>query len=79
MWFLFGFLSISIFICVEFWRRHLSRWSPENTISGLQYKHDRYKNKVTWISIGIVCDNRASFSLKRQSWLDNFFKRIGIS
>ncbi|RYY02939.1 MAG: hypothetical protein EOO53_09620 [Gammaproteobacteria bacterium] len=79
MWFLFGFLTISICICVEFWRRHLSRWAPENTIEGLQYKHDSYKGKVTWVSLGIVCDKHASFSLKRQSWLDNLFKRMGVS
>lgn len=79
MWFLFGFLTISICICAEFWRRHLSRWSPENISSGLQYKHYRHKSKTTWLYLGIACHKHASFSLKRQSWLDNFFKRMGVS
>jgi hypothetical protein len=38
MWFLFGFLTLAICIFVEFWSRHLSRWSPEGSASGLQYK-----------------------------------------
>lgn len=79
MWFLFGFLTISICICVEFWRRHLSRWSPENISSGLQYKHSRNKSKITSVHLGIACHKLASFSLKRQSGLDNFFKRMGVS
>lgn len=79
MWFLFGFLTISICICVEFWRRHLSRWSPEGVTSGLQYKHEHHKGKVTWVYLGVVCPPRPDFSLKRQSWLDNLFKRMGVS
>lgn len=79
MWFLFGFLTISICICVEFWRRHLSRWSPEGVTSGVQYKHYRHKGKVTWVYLGVVCSPRPSFSLKQQSWLDNLFKRMGVS
>lgn len=79
MWFLFGFLTISICIGVEFWRRHLSRWSPQGTALGLQYKHYRNKGKTTGLYLGIACHQHANFSLKRQSRLDNFFKRMGIS
>ncbi|MEN0038927.1 MAG: hypothetical protein AAGC78_17750 [Cellvibrio sp.] len=79
MWFLFGFLTISICICIEFWRRHLSRWSPEGTTAGLQYKHYRYKNKLTWVYLGVTCHPKANFTLKRQSRLDSFFKRIGVA
>ena len=79
MWFLFGFFTLSICICVEFWRRYISHWRPESFAAGLQYKHSRKKSKITSVDLGIACHKLASFSLKRQSWLDNFFKRIGVS
>lgn len=79
MWFLFGFLTISICIFVEFWRRYISQWKPEGFAAGLQYKYSRRKRKITSVDLGIACHKLASFSLKRQSGLDNFFKRIGVS
>jgi len=79
MWFLFGFITISLCVTFEFWRRHLSRWKPEGVSLGLQYRHVRTKKKIKTLLLGINCHVSPNFYLKRQTGLDNFFKRIGIS
>ncbi len=79
MWFLFGFLTISICITFEFWRRHASHWKPEGVFVGLQYRHERSKKKITTLLLGINCHGSPNFSIKRQSGIDSFFKRIGIA
>jgi hypothetical protein len=79
MWFLLGVISISVCICFEFWRRHLAKWKSEGNSYGLEFRHVIYKNKIRKIYLGIKCTDAVSFSIKRQSWLDSFFKYIGVS
>jgi len=81
MWFLFGFLTILIFITLELWRRHLSRWKPEGVSAGLQFKHERelIKRKVRSVLIGVDCHAGANFSIKRESHLDSFLKNVGVA
>lgn len=78
MWFLFGFLTISICVTFEFWRRHVSRWHAEGVLSGMDYRHTYLKGEVKTLLLGVHCHSAASFSLKRQSPVDNFFKSIGL-
>lgn len=80
MWFLFGFLTILIFITLELWRRHFSRWKPEGVSAGLQFKHVRelIKRNVRYVLIGVDCQAGANFSIKRESHLDSFLKNIGV-
>lgn len=79
MWFLLGIISISICVCFEFWRRHLAKWKLEGSCHGLEYRHNVYKSKIKSIYLGVKCTDAVNFSIKRQSWLDNIFKAIGVS
>lgn len=79
MWFLLGIISISICVCFEYWRRHLAKWKPEGNCYGLEYRHAVYKSKIKSLYLGINCIDTVNFSIKRQSWLDNVFKSIGVS
>lgn len=79
MWVLFGGVTLVLWICVEFWRRHLFRWRPAGIRDGLEYNLSKSKGKVTSINVGLSCPVGANFSIKRQSWIDNFFKSIKVS
>lgn len=80
MWFLFGFVTISLSIAFEVWRRHLFRWSVDGvTRAGHDYNHSVGKMKVQSLRLGVSCSPDASFSIKRQSSFDSFFKNIGVS
>lgn len=80
MWFLFGGVPLILWICVELWRRHLFRWRPHGVRDGLEYNYGKDKNgKVTSINIGISCPIGANFSIKRQSAIDSFCKKMKVS
>ncbi len=79
MWFLFGFVTITIAIAFEFWRRHESMWSPDDKHEGYDYKLLKSKNRTTGLLLGTRCAAGANFWIKRQSYFDTFFKRVGVS
>ncbi|PUA26362.1 MAG: hypothetical protein B0W54_21560 [Cellvibrio sp. 79] len=57
----------------------MAKWKPEGSCHGLEYLHIVYKSKIKSIYLGIKCTDSVNFSIKRQSWLDNVFKSIGVS
>lgn len=79
MWFLLGVISISVCVCLAFWGRYLAKWKPEGSCHGLEYIHINNKNKIKRVFLGIKCADAINFSIKHQSWLDSFFKFIGVS
>lgn len=79
MWFLFGFVTITCAISFEFHRRYSSRWKATDKREGYEYTHQSSKSRITGLLLGIGCVPDANFMIKRQSWVDSFFKRIGVS
>lgn len=79
MWFLFGLVTITLCVGYEFWRRHMSLWKAEGRAHGIEYKHQRIKGTITGALVGVGCAQHPNFSVKRQTGIDNFFKRMGVS
>ncbi len=82
MWFLFGFITLFVFIVYSGYNKfHASRIRLLNTSNGKQYgfqfKKSGLKGKV--LKIGIAAPEGYNFSLKKEASIDKFFKKIGIS
>lgn len=79
MWFLFGFVTLVAAVGFEFWRRHALLWTPDDQCDGYDYKFLKGKNRTTGLLLGVRCASGANFLIKKQSVIDSFFKRIGVS
>lgn len=79
MWFLFGFVTLIAAVGFEFWRRHELLWSPDGQCEGYDYKFLKSKNRTTGLLLGTRCVSGANFLIKKQTFIDTFFKRIGVS
>jgi hypothetical protein len=82
MWFLFGFITMISFIVFSAWARVKAPWRGTTAIvDGQSYTRYLVKNKgkVTTYYVAIDAPSHLNFMFKRESWLDRFFKGIGIS
>ena len=79
MWFLFGFVTLVAAIGFEFWRRHTLLWTPDDKCGGYDYKFLKSKNGTTGLLLGTECSSGANFLIKKQTFTDSFFKRLGVS
>ncbi len=82
MWFLLGLVSLSVCIAYQVRYRWNLRWAGERTvIRGIQCFEKRLRNKHGTIGqqVGFVVPEAFRFELKRETWVDRFFKWVGLS
>ncbi len=79
MWFIFGFVTLISAVGFEFWRRHALQWDPDDQHGGYDYKFLKSKSGTTGLLLGVRCVSGANFLIKKQTSIDSFFKRIGVS
>ena len=82
MWFIFGFISLFSFIIYGIYKRINASWKgTRKKYKGKSYKYNiiNYKNKVIKIALGIDAIEGYDYALKKESFIDRFFKKIGIS
>ena len=82
MWFFFGFITLVVFTLGSLYVRFYSSWKGDpRTVDGVSYqiKEERNKGKLTGFLVGVDGTEGYEFSLKPESLLDLFFKKIGLS
>ncbi len=80
MWAFFGFSTLIISIIMLGVHRYEAKWSGIFA-NNCYYKEGRNHKtkKLYWIEIGVSTNSILDFELKKESWLDRFFKAIGLS
>lgn len=82
MWFLLGFVSLSVCIAYQIRYRWNLRWAGERTaIRGIPCleKTLRGKHGAIGLQVGFIVPEVFRFELKRETWVDRFFKWVGLS
>lgn len=82
MWFLLGLVSLSVCIAYQIRYRWNLRWAGGRTeIRGIPCleKYLRNKHGTTGLQVGFVVPDAFRFELKRETWVDRFFKWVGLS
>jgi hypothetical protein len=80
MWFLFGFLTLSLCMLGSYIARQAANWKPqESSAEGYEYKLKRYKSRVTGVLFGIKGLRDYNFTVKHETWYDRLFKKLGVS
>lgn len=84
MWFALGLVSLCIVLAWQFrWRWHRPWKGPlqGSTLNGVQYRY-RYlstQRGAFGVEAGVSVPDFFRFELKRETWLDRFFKWVGLS
>lgn len=80
MWFLFGFLTLSICIVASYVARRSSEWKNQGGPRiDFEYKLKTQGEKVVGILFGISGVQDCRFTIKYETWYDKLFKKIGVS
>lgn len=80
MWFLFGFITLSLCMLGSYIARQSANWKPQHSSpDGFEYKFKKYKSRITGILFGIKGLRDYSFTIKHETWYDRFFKKLGVS
>lgn len=80
MWFLFGFITLSLCMLGSYIARQSARWKPQHaSADGFEYKLKRYKSRVTGVLFGIKGLRDYNFTIKHETWYDRLFKKLGVS
>jgi hypothetical protein len=82
MWFLFGFITLTV-ACISslIWRRTVSWHGESKSAQGISYEYEASttKRKVRLIRVGVACGLNYSLSLKPEGTLDRWSKSIGLT
>ncbi len=82
MWFFIGIITL-LGAAIFFTRwRMANEWTGKPASLGAQsYWYDVTTNKgrITQIKVGVNCDTGIAFCLKAETWIDRFFKGLGLS
>lgn len=82
MWFAFGVITLIGFVVGFISFRRSTRWNPEpGAANGQQYlwSESRNRGKLVSARVGLPVSTDLAFRLKRESFIDRFFKSIGLS
>lgn len=82
MWFSFGLVSLFVIFSYRLYSYINANWSGDSaTTNGFayEYKKRKYKNSMHSLLISIAAPNGYEYRLKKETAIDRFFKRIGIS
>lgn len=82
MWFVFGFISLFVFIIYGAYKRINASWKgTKDVTNGITYKYKTVSNKdeVKKVFVGIDSVSNYDYAFKKEHSVDNFFKKIGLS
>lgn len=83
MWFALGLVSLTVVLVWQFrWRWHRP-WEGTAALAGLGVAHHyRYLSRndsTSAVEVGVRVPDHFRFELKRETWVDRFFKWVGLS
>lgn len=79
MWFVFGFLTLSICIIASYAARQSASWKPDRREGEYEYKLKTHKGKVVGFLFGVTSVREFDFTVKPETWYDRFFKKLKVS
>jgi hypothetical protein len=83
MWFAVGLISLIVILGCQIRYRWYLPWSGTEgaPLSGIryQYRYLSYKGNTWGVEIGVQVPGYFRFELKRERWMDRFFKWVGLS
>lgn len=79
MWFLFGFLTLSICIIASYMARQSASWKPDRREGEYELKFKTHKGEIVGFLFGVTGVREFDFTVKLETWYDRFFKKLKIS
>lgn len=83
MWFAVGLVSLCVVLIYQFRYRWHRPWSGQDVSieQGIrhQYRYRSYKGSTYAVELGVQVPDFFRFELKRETWVDRFFKWVGLS
>jgi hypothetical protein len=79
MWFVFGFLTLTICVFASYSARVSARWSPDKREEKYEFKLKKHKGNVTGFLFGVTATQSFEFTVKPEVWYDRFFKKLKVS
>jgi hypothetical protein len=79
MWFLFGFLTLSICVVASYAARQSASWKPDRRDGEYEFKLKTNKGKVVGFLFGVTGVREFDFTAKPETWYDRFFKKLKVS
>lgn len=83
MWFAVGLVSLCVILAYQFRYRWHRPWTGQQASvdKGIRHQHRylSYKENTYTVEVGVPVPDFFRFELKRETWVDRFFKWVGLS
>lgn len=83
MWFAVGLVSLCVILAYQFRYRWHRPWTGQQASTGMgirhQYRYLSHKDNTFAVEVGVPVPDFFRFELKRETWVDRFFKWVGLS
>ncbi len=79
MWFAFSLVGLAVILAWQLRNLWLKPWTGMPTLSDVYRRHVMNKDRLMALDIAFRVSPEFRFELKRESWVDRFFKWVGVS